>query len=179
MPVPEAPIEHDEHGAYAAGDGWFVLNAREARWRERGRRGFSLPFEGATEFPQVGVVLFVLPPGEAIGLYHWEADQEDFLVLAGKPLLLIEGAERPLRPWDFVHCPPHVDHMIIGAGDGPSVVLGIGARAHQEGDAWGGYPVSELALRHGVGVESETSDADEAYGGYPDPFPTRYGDWLS
>ncbi len=179
MPVPEAPLERSDLGAYAAGEGWFVLNAREARWRERGRRGFSLPFEGATDFPQVGVVLFVLPPGEPIGLYHWEADQEDFLVLAGAPLLLIDGEERQLEQWDFVHCPPHVDHMIVGAGDGLSVVLGVGAREHQVGDAWGGYPVSELALRHGLGVEEETRDADEAYAGYPEPFPTRYGDWLS
>ena len=30
-------------------------------------------------------------------MYHWEADQEDFLVLAGEPLLIVEGEERALR----------------------------------------------------------------------------------
>src|SRR5213596_1294581 len=111
----------------AAGEGWFVLNAREARWRHREGRGDSLPFEGATDFPQVGINLFVLGPGEPIGMYHWEADQEDFLLLSGEALLLVEGQERPLRPWDFVHCPPKTNHMIVGAGAGPCVVLAVGA----------------------------------------------------
>ncbi len=30
--TPEAPLERTEHGPMAAGKGWFVLNAREARW---------------------------------------------------------------------------------------------------------------------------------------------------
>jgi uncharacterized cupin superfamily protein len=176
--VPEAPPKQTEEGLVAADDGWFVLNARDARWRHRERRGKSLPFEGATDFPQVGITLFVLGPGEPIGLYHWEADQEDFLVLSGEALLLIEGQERPLRQWDFVHCPPKTKHIILGAGDGPSVVLAVGAREDRAPSEWGGYSVDELALRHGVGVERETSDADEAYARFPEPVPTRYGAWL-
>jgi len=177
--VPEAPPERTEHGLAAAGDGWFVLNAREARWRERPKRGFSLPFEGSTEFPQVGIALYVLPPGEPIGMYHWEANQEDFLVLFGEALLLIEGEERPLEQWDFVHCPIGANHMIVGAGDTPCVVLAVGAREHRKGGTWGGYPVDELARRHGVSAEEETSDAGKAYARFADPFPTRYRDgWL-
>ena len=87
-----------------------------------------------------------LHPGQPLGMYHWEADQEDFLVLAGEAILLVEGQERPLRQWDFVHCPPRTNHMIIGAGDGPCTVLAIGGREHQTGD-WGAYTVSEAALR--------------------------------
>ena len=163
----------------AAGEGWFVLNAREARWRHRPGRGDSLPFEGQTEFPQVGVNLFVLGPGEPIGMYHWEACQEDFLVLSGEALLLVEGEERPLRQWDFVHCPAGTEHMIVGAGDRPCAVLAIGARQHPEGEGWGGYVVDDVALRHGAGVGRATNDADEAYARFPDPEPIRYRNgWL-
>ena len=127
--VPEAPLEQTDAGLVPAGEGWFALNGREARWRHREGRGERLPFEGDSEFPQVGVSLYVLGPGEPIGMYHWEADQEDFLVLFGEALLIIEGEERPLRPWDFVHCPAETKHIIVGAGDAPCVVLGRGARA--------------------------------------------------
>jgi uncharacterized cupin superfamily protein len=111
-------------------------------------------------------------------MYHWEADQEDFLVLSGEALLIVEGHERPLRQWDFVHCPPETRHMIVGAGDGPCTILAVGAREHQTGD-WGAYTVDEVALRHGVGVEEETSDASVAYARFPAPEPARFRDgWL-
>jgi uncharacterized cupin superfamily protein len=177
--VPEAPLEQTEFGLAPVGEGWFVLNAREARWRHREGRGERLPFEGTTDFPQVGVSLYVLAPGEQIGMYHWEADQEDFLVLAGKPLLIIQGEERRLRQWDFVHCPAQTKHILIGGGDGPCVVLAVGAREHQSGPDWGGYTVDEAALRHGAGVEQETTDVDQAYARFPEPEPTRYREgWL-
>jgi uncharacterized cupin superfamily protein len=176
--IPEAPLEEIEGGLVPTGEGWFVLNAREARWRDRPQRGKSLPLEGPLDFPQVGINLFVLGPGEPIGMYHWEANQEDFLVLSGEALLLVEGEERRLRQWDIVHCPPGTNHIIVGAGDGPCAVLAVGARGHEAGLDWGGYPVDDLALRHGVGVERETSDAEEAYARFPEPVPTRYGGWL-
>ncbi|MEP6976731.1 MAG: cupin domain-containing protein [Thermoleophilia bacterium] len=177
--VPDGPLEETEAGLVAAGEGWFVLNAREARWWNREGRGKSLVFEGKTDFPQVGINLFVLPAGEPIGMYHWEADQEDFLVLAGEALLIVEGEERPLRQWDFVHCPVDAKHMIVGAGDGPCAVLAIGAREHQEGDGWGGYPVDDVAQKHGAGVEEETTDPHEAYARFPQGVASRYRDgWL-
>jgi uncharacterized cupin superfamily protein len=172
--VPEAPLERTEHGLAAAGEGWFVVNAREARWRHRPGRGESLRFEGDTHFAHLGVNLFVLEPGEAMGMYHWEADQEDFLVLSGEALLLVEGEERRLRQWDLVHCPPGTEHSVVGAGQAPCVVLAVGAREHEDDDGWGGYPVSEVALRRGVGVEEETSDPDVAYARYPEPEPATY-----
>jgi uncharacterized cupin superfamily protein len=177
--VPEAPLERTDHGLVAAGEGWFVVNAREARWRHRPGRGESLRFEGETTFTQLGINLFVLGPGEPMGMYHWEADQEDFLVLSGEALLLVEGVERSLRQWDLVHCPPGTEHSIVGAGEGPCVVLAVGAREHQGGAGWGGYTVDEAALRHGAGVEATTDDAEEAYARFPDPEPTAYRDgWL-
>ena len=120
-------------------------------------------FEGATDFEQLGVNLTVLAPGEPMAMYHRENDQEDFLVLAGEALAIVEGEERPLRRWDFVHCPAGTEHVIIGAGDGPCVILAVGARDRSTGPDWGAYTVDEAAQRHGAGVERETTDAREAY----------------
>jgi uncharacterized cupin superfamily protein len=174
--VSEAPLEQTESGIVPAGEGWFVLNARDARWRQAEGRGARLDFDGETEFPQVGINLFVLAPGEPMGMYHWEADQEDFLVLSGDALLIIEGEERPLRQWDFVHCPPETKHIIVGASEAPCAVLAIGGREHQAGADWGGYPVDQAALRHGAGVDRETTDAEEAYAGLATREPTSYRD---
>jgi uncharacterized cupin superfamily protein len=179
--VSEARLEQTDTGLRPVGEGWFVVNAREARWLYADGRGARLPFEGdgEAEFAQLGVSLFVLEPGEAMGMYHWEADQEDFLVLSGEAVLVIEGAERELRRWDFVHCPPDTSHVIVGAGDGPCAVLAIGAREHQDDPGWGGYPVDETAASRGVGVERETSDAGQAYAGQLRRQPTAYrGGWL-
>jgi uncharacterized cupin superfamily protein len=176
--VLEAQLESTEHGLVPQGDGWFVLNAREARWRHGKGRGAICVFEGEPEFRQLGINLTVLGPGEPMAMYHWEADQEDFLVLAGEALLIVEGEERPLRQWDFVHCPPDTKHIILGAGDAPTVVLAVGSRAH-EGPGWGGYTVDETARKHGVSVEQETTDAKEAYAGLTRRQPTRYRpEWL-
>jgi uncharacterized cupin superfamily protein len=177
--VPEAPLEPTDNGLVAKGGGWFVLNARDARWRvSEGRGGFCI-FEGEQEFPQVGIHLVTLAPGEPMSMYHWEADQEDFLVLAGEALLIAEGEERPLRQWDFVHCPAEMKHVIVGAGDGQCLVLAVGARDKSTGPDWGAYPVDEAALRHGAGVEEETSDPQKAYARFPPREPQRYREgWL-
>jgi uncharacterized cupin superfamily protein len=159
--------------------GWFVLNARDADWFDRGPRGLVCSFEGEHEFEQVGVNLFVLQPGNPMSMYHWENDQEDFLVVHGEGLLIAEGEERPLRTWDFVHCPPTMSHVIVGAGDGPCVVVAVGGRQHQSGQDWGAYPVDESAARHNASVEEETNDPKNAYARFPARQPTRYRDrWL-
>ena len=84
--VPEAPLRRTENGLVPESEGWFVVNAREARWFDRGPRGALCTFEGddELEFPQVGINLFVLGPGQPMSMYHWEADQEDFFVLSGE-----------------------------------------------------------------------------------------------
>jgi uncharacterized cupin superfamily protein len=181
--VPESPLESTEHGLVPTGQGWFVLNAREAPWWAREGRGFRSEFEGLegdeADFPQLGINLNLLAPGEPMAMYHWEADQEDFLVLAGEALLILEGHERSLRRWDFVHCPAGTNHVIVGAGDGPCLVLAVGARARSTGPDWGAYTVDEAALRHGAGVEQETTDAEQAYARFPASKPTRYREgWL-
>ncbi|MGE5690980.1 MAG: cupin domain-containing protein [Pseudomonadota bacterium] len=177
--VPEAPLAATEQGLVAAGDGWFVVNARDTRWRHVEGRGAVCSLEGDTTFAQLGINLYVLRPGEAMAMYHWEADQENFLVLAGEALLVVEGEERPLRQWDFVHCPPGAKHAIVGAGDAACVVLAVGARERSTGPDWGGYDVDEVARRHGVSVERETTDPHEAYAAFPHRRPTRFReDWL-
>ena len=135
-------------------------------------------FEGEAFFPQVGVSLYVLAPGEQMGMYHWEADQEDFLVIAGEALLIVEGEERPLRQWDFVHCPPKTEHTIIGSGEQGCVVVAVGARDRSTGPVRE-YTVNEAALRYNAGVEQETSDPDEAYARFGPSERSRYRDgWL-
>jgi uncharacterized cupin superfamily protein len=177
--VPEAPLETTENGLVPNGEGWFVLNARESQWRHEEGRPAICSFEGESEFPQLGIHLSVLGPGEPMAMYHWEVDQEDFLVLAGEALLIVEGEERPLRAWDFVHCPAGTKHVIVGAGDGPSVVLAVGARDGSTGQDWGAYTVDEAALRHGAGVEEETTDEFQAYAGLARRQPSRYREgWL-
>jgi uncharacterized cupin superfamily protein len=177
--VPEAPLEQTDAGLVPKGDGWFVLNAREARWYHAPGRSAVCDFEGDIDFPQLGINLSVLQPGESMAMYHWEADQEDFLVLSGEALLIIEGEERPLKAWDFVHCPPDTKHTILGAGEGPCVILAVGARQNQEGPGWGGYTVDETARKHGVSAAYETNEAQEAYAGLTRRQPTPYRpEWL-
>jgi uncharacterized cupin superfamily protein len=177
--VPEAELQQTEHGLVPASEGWFVLNAKDARWRAKAGRGAYSNFEGELEFPQLGVHLVAVDPGEPMTMYHWEADQEDFLVLAGEPILIVEGEERPLRQWDFVHCPPGTKHAIVG-GDSPSLVLAVGARAQSTGPDWGAYTVDEAALKHNAGVEQETTSAKEAYARFGPREPTAYREgWIS
>jgi uncharacterized cupin superfamily protein len=177
--VPEAPREETEHGNKVAGEGWYVLNARDAIWYDRGERGAVCDFEAGQDWAQVGVNLFVLDPGNPMAMYHWEADQEDYLVVSGEALLIAEGEERPLKQWDFVHCPPKMAHVIVGAGDGPCVVVAVGAREHQNGPGWGGYPLDEAAKRHDASSEVETTDARVAYARFKQRDVTRYRDgWL-
>jgi uncharacterized cupin superfamily protein len=177
--VPEAQLEDTDAGRVAKSDGWFVVNAKDARWYAGEGRPSLCDLEGDVQFSQLGINVVVLGPGEAMAMYHWEADQEDFLVVSGEGLLIIEGEERPLRAWDFVHCPPETKHVIVGAGE-PCVIVAVGARDRSVGGPdWGGYPVDEAALRHDAGVEEETNEPDEAYARFTRRQPTRYREgWL-
>jgi uncharacterized cupin superfamily protein len=164
--VPEAPLDDSGSGLAPAGEGWFVVNVRDAEWwiSENGGKkpsGSECAFESQEfEFRQLGIRLHVLEPGEPNGLYHSESEQEAFLVLSGECRLLVDGVERLLRPWDFFHSPAGTEHIFLGAGDGPCVILMAGARSK---DMRVLYPVSELAARYGAGAEEETSDPKQAY----------------
>ena len=181
--VAEAKLERTDAGLVPVTPGWFVLNVRDARWIDRGERGYSAPLTGWRDdeaevmFPQLGIQIAALGPGQPLSMYHWEADQEDFLILAGEGLLIVEGHERPLRQWDFAHTPRDAAHTIVG-GDNGCVVLAVGSRDNQAGESWGGYAVDEAAIRHGAGVEEETRDPTVAYARFGESKPTPYGGWL-
>ena len=173
--VPEAPLEQTEAGRVPSGEGWFVLNARDALWWRHDEKGQGTEFEGKQEFPQLGFHLRVLMPGQH-GVYHGEIGHEDFLVVFGECVLVIEGEERHLQAWDFVHCPPWTKHTFVGAGDGPCVIVMAGSRA-------GGfevvYAVNDVAAKHGASVLEETSKADEAYARFGPEERTAYREgWL-
>jgi uncharacterized cupin superfamily protein len=177
--VNEANLEQTEHGLVPKGPGWYVVNARDVPWSAAEGRGAYSDLEGEPEFEQYGVHLVTLAPGEAMAMYHWEADQEDFLVLAGEAVLVIEGEERQLRRWDFVHCPPEAKHVIVGAGDSQCLVLAMGARDRSVGDDWGGYTVDETAAKHGASVAVETTEPKKAYAKLPRREPRPIGEgWL-
>jgi uncharacterized cupin superfamily protein len=166
----EAPLEDSGSGLAPAAEGWFVVNVRDAEWLTSETTGDLRPsgaecsFEGRkVEFPELGIRLHVLQPGEPNGLYHSESQQEDFLVLSGECRLLVEGEERVLRAWDFFHSPAGTEHIFVGAGEAPCVILMAGSR---EGEWTVRYPVSELASRYGAGVEKESTDPGEAYAGF-------------
>jgi len=172
--INEAPLKQTEAGRVRGREGWFILNARDAQWFEGDFGAYTRFGEGDVRFEQVGINIGVLAPGQPACMYHREDMQEDFLVLSGECLLLIEGEERRLKAWDFVHCPQWTEHVFIGAGDGPCAILAVGARPTKAVV----YPESELAQRHGAGVTEETSRPDEAYKNSTPDKPVPYRDGL-
>jgi uncharacterized cupin superfamily protein len=174
--VEEARLEAVSSGLAPVSDGWFLVNVGEAAWLRNEAFGARCVFESSRRvlggrpdleprtFDGVGFTLAVLEPGKPSGLYHGESTQEDFLVLAGECLLLVEGEERPLRAWDFVHCPAGTEHVFVGGGAGPCVIFMTGARSTDKTIV---YPRSEVARAHGAGVEAETHAPVEAYAAFP------------
>jgi uncharacterized cupin superfamily protein len=181
-PAVEARLEPAESGLVPVTDGWFVLNVRDAAWLSNDAFGRRAVFEGSGPavrgrpdleghmFDQIGLNLAFLSPGKPSGLYHADSRQEDFLVLSGECIAIVEEEERRLRAWDFLHCPPGTGHVFVGIGAEPCVILMVGART---GEREVVYPRSEAALRRGAGVEVETSSANEAYAPFPHWQPKR------
>src|SRR5262245_18147651 len=178
----EARLEEVGSGLAPVSPGWFVVNARDAAWLTHDVFGARCVFEAdgpvlrrrpdlpVQRFEQLGFALAVLEPGRPSALYHAESGQEDYLVLAGEWVLLVENVERGLRAWDFVHCPPGTAHAFVDAGDERCVLLMTGARTGERSIV---YPSSELARRHGAGVGSETTSAFDAYAPYGHWQPER------
>ena len=172
MPVKEASSEETPYGRYITSDGWFVLSLADAlavRNEEKG--GAAYPLEPREQpFNDVGVRVRILWPGDPNALYHSEGVQEGFLVLSGECTLIVEEEERPLRQWDYFHCPADTRHVIVGAGDGPCAILMVGART----GVTIRYPVSEVAAKYGASVAKEAADPDEAYADWPGEYvPVR------
>lgn len=160
--VEEARLETTEGGTAPVSEGWFTLHVSEAAWMGTSRFGKGVRFEGAHRFPEIGFNIRYLEPGTPACLYHREGAQEDFLVLAGECVLVIEEQERRLRAGHFVHCPAGTNHVFVGDGDGPCVILMVGSRPDDDERLC--YPVSAAAAEYGASVERETSDQQAAYG---------------
>jgi uncharacterized cupin superfamily protein len=174
--VPEAKLEETDAGLVPEGEGWFVVNARDAAWWRSDELGQATTFEGKPRFAEVGFHVEVLLPGQPNCMYHGESGQEDFLVVAGECIVVLEGEERHLKAWDFVHCPPWAEHVFVGAGDGPCAIVMVGRRTPEGGIV---YPVNEVAAKHGASVDKETRDGKEAYARFPRPERTAYREgWL-
>jgi uncharacterized cupin superfamily protein len=176
----EAKLEQTDAGVVPAGEGWFVLNARETVWADS-PLGFFCDWEGEGRlFPQLGINVSVLNRGQCLGRYHLEpGHQEDFLVLGGRCVAIVDEQEREMGAWDLLHCPPGVAHMIVGAGEEPAVVISVGTRGDGSGVERGvTFPASDVARRYGVSVERETSEPAEAYADVEAPKPIPYGGWL-
>jgi len=154
--------------------GWLVVNVKDGRWIGHEEFGKRCMFEKDTPFPQTGVNIAVIEPGKPACRYHREDAQEDFLVLSGECLLLVNGEERSLKAWDFVHCPPGVSHVFIGAGDGPCAILMIGHRPKEHGLF---YPESELARKHSAESPESTADPRVAYGDVGPRQEIKEPDW--
>lgn len=157
----EASMKETPEGLVPQGEGWFVLNIAKAAWRRHPKFGADCRFEGEPRFAELGVNVHVLWPGQPACRYHAEGVQEDFFVLSGEGLVVIEGQERPVTAGDFIHCPPGTRHVFVGAGAGPCAILMMGVR--KEPDPGLVYPVDPVATRHGAGVSEETRDPAVAY----------------
>ncbi len=162
----EARLDDTKYGRGPVTDGWFVVNVRAAAWMHSLKFGSACIIEtDQVGFPQIGYTIAVLGEGGSSGLYHREDDQEDFLVLSGECIAIVEGEERRMRAWDFLHCPAGTEHIVVGVGPEPCVVFMAGARANRGQTV---YLRNELALRHGVSVETDTDSGQVAYAPFPD-----------
>ena len=169
----EARIEKTPEGHVPVSGGWFILNLGEMAWETVPGfgvwRGFEAPDADASQ-PRIGVHVHVLQPGEANGYYHAEAAQEGFLVLSGECIAIVEGEERRMRQWDYLHSPPGTAHITVGAGDEPCAMLMFGSPDPSRKVKW---IANETAATYGASVAYTTGRAAEAYGDLPNQTRVR------
>lgn len=153
----------------------FIVNVTEAPAFAHPQAGVGVSFEDPDDrFVDFGINITMLQPGEPSAMYHSESVQEGFLVLGGTPQVILNDEARDLRPWDFVHCPPGADHVFVGAGDGPSWILMVGARRP---DATIHYPRNEAAAAYGASAGESTDDSARAYAAWSREFTKTTMPW--
>ena len=157
-------------------DETLIINVADAPAWSHSRRATVIRLEpDGRPWPHTGVNVQIMQPGQPNCRYHSEPEQEDFLVLEGECIAIVDGEELPLRQWDFFHCPEGVEHAFVGAGDGPCAVLMIGSRREDAAH----YPVNAVAAKYDASVEEATDDPAEAYADWrteprrtiPNPWP--------
>jgi uncharacterized cupin superfamily protein len=157
----EAKIEETEHGRVPVDDGWYILNLSDIGWATVAGGGTWCGFGSPNvRSDRIGIGVHILWPGDSPGFYHEESDLEGFLVLSGECIAVVEGEERRMGPWDYLHSPPGTRHITVGAGDGPCAILMYGTRTPGSTIL---YPVEPAAAKHGHSVETETDSPKEAY----------------
>jgi mannose-6-phosphate isomerase-like protein (cupin superfamily) len=177
--VEEAELEETEVGLLPKTQGWFIMNALETRWFDKPGQGHSVSltgydeYEAETFFPMLGMSIRVAGPGDVSTTYHWETEQEDFLVLSGEGIAIIEGEERQVKQWDFVHCPPGTRHAFAG-GEPPLVLLCASSRQFQKDGPWGYYCFDETAAKYNAASPEDTQDGEIAYARFAEVRKTRY-----
>lgn len=154
----------------------LIINLADAGTfsHSRGVTHVSVEPDGVT-WPDTGVSVQIMEPGRPNCRYHSEPVQEDFLVLHGDCIVILNGEERRLRQWDFVHCPAGTEHVFVGAGDRACALLMIGSRREDAPH----YPVNEVAAKYDASVTRATDDPGEAYSDWrqepwrsaPNPWP--------
>ena len=167
----EAKIDQTEHGLVPADNGWFILNLRDIAWETVPGGGIWCGFE-SPQPPRnpLGIGVHILHPGDTPGYYHSESDQEGFLVLSGECVAIVEGEERRMGPWDYLHSPPGTAHITVGAGDGPCAIMMVGMRSP---DHTTRYIPDPVAARHGAAVEVASDSPREVYANRPPIVPAR------
>jgi uncharacterized cupin superfamily protein len=171
--IPEAKLVQSPEGITPQGDGWYILNAKDARWSKNEKFGQSCGFEGDKRFSQYGFNIHIIKPDQPSCHYHGEDDQEDFLVLKGQCKLIIEGQERLLKEWDFLHCPKWARHVFVGTGTEPCVIVMTGGRAGHGVT----YPVNDLVKKYDACPPTETNSPKESYSDAP-KWTQRKNQWL-
>jgi uncharacterized cupin superfamily protein len=174
--MPEAKMKEVSGGLTPDDDGWFIVNVADALWHHHAVGGSFTSFENREKhrFEHFGIGIHMLQPGEPNARYHSEQAQEAFMVLFGEALLIVEGEERPMKPWDFFHCPPGTHHIMVGAGNGPCAILMAGARNVPDITD---YPLNELAAKYGAQAPEATTDPKEAYSDWPSEFTPGTIEW--
>ena len=103
---------------------------------------------------RTGLSVYELPPGQAVGPYHYEDPQEEWLlVVSGTPTLRHPGGEDQLEPWDLVFFPsgPAGAHQVRNNGDSTARVAMFSSNAAVDVVV---YPDSDM-------VQLFTSDGED------------------
>jgi len=92
---------------------------------------------------RTGLSVYELPPGQAVGPYHYEDPDEEWLVVvSGTPTLRHPGGEHQLEPWDVVFFPsgPAGAHHVRNDSESPariamfSSITAVGSVVYPDSD---------------------------------------------